>query len=48
LSSIIRPLSVALGVALADGEGLAIMLPSIICASSIIRPSGIMCSPFIC
>jgi hypothetical protein len=43
LPSIIRPLPVALGVTLADAEGLAIMLPSIICASSIICPLGIMC-----
>jgi hypothetical protein len=48
LLPIVRPLPVALGVAPADAEGLAIMLPSIICVSFIIRPLGIMCSPFIC
>jgi hypothetical protein len=37
LPLIVDPLSVALGVALADAEGFAIILSSIIC------PLGIMC-----
>jgi hypothetical protein len=43
LPPIIRPLSEALGEALADEEGLAIMFPPIICELSIIVPSGIIC-----
>jgi hypothetical protein len=44
LAPIIVPLSEAVGVALADEEGLAIMLlPFIICESFIICPLGIMC-----
>jgi len=48
LPPLIRPLFEAPGVALAEAEGLAIVLPPIICESFIIVPSGIMCLPFIC